>query len=228
MFSKYDKLTLECDGFSQVVSYLLKKKGIAHKVFIGSCKYRGIDVPLHLWVDVGEYRIDYKLRMWTDETAPHGVFLIKGCPVSYRGEETNMDVPDFIFKILTARSFVDMATATAKKSKWNQEKVEKKLLTALKELGKGNNQIAESLKKKRIKGDPTAADECPVAIFVAKLFKDAESLSVGEEEIDVTLDGTTYSVDTPAIVGRFIANFDTKKYSFLVADSYTGLDEEEE
>ena len=114
-----------------------------------------------------------------------------------------------------------MATATAtKKKKWTQAKFAAKLLPALKALGKGQNQVAESLRKKKIKGDPSSTEECVVAIYVARIFKDAKNIIVTDVTIDVDLDGETFRVNTPSAVGKMIANFDEEKYSFLLADGY--------
>lgn len=95
---------LECDGTVKVLHYLLKQNNIPHKVIQGEV----IDdlnedaIPLHFWIEIGEYLVDYKARMWLDNNAPNGVFKRKDFPYYiYNGDEININVSTLIFKILT-------------------------------------------------------------------------------------------------------------------------------
>lgn len=73
-----DKLPLECDGMTRVVSALLTREDIAHQVNIGRLDVTGQGViPLHWWISLADGLIcDYRARMWlgTDAAVPHGVF----------------------------------------------------------------------------------------------------------------------------------------------------------
>jgi hypothetical protein len=98
---------------------------------------------------------------------------------------------------------------------------EQKLLAALKELGKGQNQIAASLKAKKISGRYSDADNCPMTNFVKKLFPKAKYVGVDGSSIDVELTGDKnhFSVKTPKVIGQFIEAFDAsngQKYPDLL------------
>lgn len=93
-----------------------------------------------------------------------------------------------------------------------------KLLAALKELGTGKNKIAESLKVKKIRGKMGDSDECPMAVFVKKLFPKATGIQVDAASIDVSFEKEdfNFSVVTPKLIGQFIDDFDSEKYPDLV------------
>jgi hypothetical protein len=100
LVDKYDALPLECDGLTRVLAHVLTRENIDHKVFVGSFEFQGRSVPIHFWIEIGKYRIDYRLRMWLGQIAPHGVVEIENCPVAYFGKEVEMDVPEIVFQIL--------------------------------------------------------------------------------------------------------------------------------
>ncbi len=96
----YDKTRTECDGFTRVATYLLTKAGIPHAVCTGQARWREDYLPLHFWIVLGDCTmVDYRLRMWFGEEAPHGVFVDKS--VDYDGVSIEMPVDDFTFEILT-------------------------------------------------------------------------------------------------------------------------------
>jgi hypothetical protein len=72
-------------------------------------------VPIHWWIELADgTTVDYRARMWggSHPHIPHGVFLQKNFErVAYVGVEQNVQVPDKIFKILTAELAVKKATA---------------------------------------------------------------------------------------------------------------------
>ncbi|RRJ54939.1 hypothetical protein EHV15_35810 [Paenibacillus oralis] len=77
IFEMLDSLELECDGLSRVISSLLSSAGVSHRLFIGSVTTIGNKgMCPHLWIEVDDYVIDYRLRMWLghDPSIPHGVF----------------------------------------------------------------------------------------------------------------------------------------------------------
>jgi hypothetical protein len=95
---------LECDGFTRVAHYLLQQHGVHHHCFHGSCTVGETVVPTHFWIVAGKYTVDYRLRTWVGNNAPHGVFDHKLFPdVQYVGQEILMNVSAVIFEILTQR-----------------------------------------------------------------------------------------------------------------------------
>lgn len=96
LLNPYDSLShLECDGLTQIFHTVLSDENIQHTVIIGRVIHKSTErtIPLHYWIDVGELRIDYRLRMWLGETSdiPHGAFCKeseKG--VSYLGEPVDL------------------------------------------------------------------------------------------------------------------------------------------
>jgi len=98
----YVDLPLECDGLTKVISYLLEKNDIDHKVFIGNIG------TIHLWIEVEDYIIDYRARMWLGETddIPHGIFKKEEYPNAdwYNNkQEIKIEVSEILFKILTLK-----------------------------------------------------------------------------------------------------------------------------
>lgn len=72
--NEFDKLPLECDGLTKVISYYLTSENIKHWVHTGELS--GVNGTLyHQWIELSNGRyIDYRARMWQGETAPHGIF----------------------------------------------------------------------------------------------------------------------------------------------------------
>lgn len=82
VLDELDPCYLECDGLSSVISSLLSAVGISHNLFVGSAKKSGnIGISPHLWIEVDDYIIDYRLRMWLgdDPSIPHGIFKRSEC-----------------------------------------------------------------------------------------------------------------------------------------------------
>lgn len=104
-----------------------------------------------------------------------------------------------------------MATATTVKKSWEDTQTEK-LTTALKELGSGKNKICQSLEAKKILGVTSDVEECPIARYVKKVFKNAEDISVDANEISVTFAKGTISCKPPKAVSNFITDFDEGDY----------------
>ena len=98
LLDPYDYLKhLECDGLAQVFHRILTDEQIEHTVNIGKVTYKPTNriIPIHYWIDVGDVRIDYRLKMWLGETLdiPHGVFC-KGSKslVCYLGEPIDISL----------------------------------------------------------------------------------------------------------------------------------------
>lgn len=78
-----DEAALECDGCSRLVALYLDRAGVPFEIVAGSVIWvddSGLPnlLPVHYWVDAGGFTIDYRLRMWTNQSAPHGVFTDTG------------------------------------------------------------------------------------------------------------------------------------------------------
>lgn len=91
-----DIAQVECDGMSQVVSYLLRKNGIPHFVAggllvdlerlndpkVSNAENCGVT---HWWLELGHlYIVDFRARMWMGPEAQHGVFIPAGGRFEYR------------------------------------------------------------------------------------------------------------------------------------------------
>lgn len=79
LLNPYDCLNhLECDGLTQVFHRVLSDENIQHTIYMGQVIHKLCNrtIPLHFWIDIGDLRVDYRLRMWLGETSdvPHGVF----------------------------------------------------------------------------------------------------------------------------------------------------------
>ncbi len=96
LLNPYDSLNhLECDGLTQVLHRILSDENIQHTVNIGEVIHKPTNytIPIHYWINVGDLRIDYRLRMWLGETldVPHGVFYQDSEKnVSYLGEPVDL------------------------------------------------------------------------------------------------------------------------------------------
>lgn len=100
---RYDDLPLECDGLSRVLSKVLSRNRIEHRLMIGTVTFNGKNFPVHFWIELPDGRVvDYRLRMWFGDKAPHGVFRATES-LQYEGEASAEVVSDLMFDILTSR-----------------------------------------------------------------------------------------------------------------------------
>jgi len=106
LISKYDKLPLECDGLTRVISYVLTQNNIQHKTCIGSISDKNGNGIIHYWIKLqnGNY-IDYRAKMWLDNSLniPNGIFNPKDySDVIYKcNKEVHLNANNTIFQILT-------------------------------------------------------------------------------------------------------------------------------
>lgn len=93
-----DALPVECDGATRIVHVLLKDAGVPHEVYWGAVElWEGDSIPLHWWVKVGMFIIDYRARMWLpdNDDVPHGVFDPTEHPeVEYQGSLVSFTAAD--------------------------------------------------------------------------------------------------------------------------------------
>jgi hypothetical protein len=99
---KYDGYPLECDGFTRVAAFLLRMNDVLHKTCIGEVQLGDKSFRPHFWIelDSGEV-VDYRLRMWFGDEAPHGVFVPEDEGVEYEGLEVEIGATQVMFETLT-------------------------------------------------------------------------------------------------------------------------------
>lgn len=76
--TQIDRLPLECDGLTRVISTLMSRDGIEHAIHIGSLSIDEVGtIPLHWWISLADGSVcDFRARMWlgASDAVPHGVF----------------------------------------------------------------------------------------------------------------------------------------------------------
>ena len=117
-----------------------------------------------------------------------------------------------------------MATMVVKSSKCTQRK--ESLTAALKSLGVNKNKVAAYLLSKKLQGDKSESESCPVANFLYKKFPKATSVDVDSESIEVQWRDCDVSVKPPKAVANFIEDFDSGKFPDLDANNQTDETEE--
>jgi hypothetical protein len=98
-----DAAPVECDGMTRLACTVLSKEGIAHRVLVGSLTFGDQTVVPHFWIEVGEYLIDYRARMWLGQSdaVPHGVCEKHALCTRYSGEQIDMQpLSEELFSIL--------------------------------------------------------------------------------------------------------------------------------
>jgi hypothetical protein len=104
--ASFDKLPLECDGMTRVMSFVLREVGVAHVAKVGRLLLDAVSVaPVHYWIELEDgVLIDYRARLWAAalEHVPHGIFRLENFPrIAYVGEVVDLPVPRFVFEVLT-------------------------------------------------------------------------------------------------------------------------------
>lgn len=104
LLNHLDKSPVECDGMSSLVATVLSKNNIDYKGMCGQIIPKGAGTPIpHVWIEVGEWVIDFRARMWlgTDSSIPHGVFKKKDHKDLYTGSAVMIaPLHDTLFQIL--------------------------------------------------------------------------------------------------------------------------------
>ena len=76
--SRADALPLECDGLTRVLSTLMQRDGVEHRVCVGELDVENVGtIPYHWWIALPDgTHCDFRARMWLGESpgVPHGVF----------------------------------------------------------------------------------------------------------------------------------------------------------
>lgn len=99
-----DHAAVECDGMARLVCTVLAEHGIEHTAFVGELRLNERVVRPHYWIEVGEFLIDYRARMWLGEggEVPHGVCLKSELSAQYQGESCDIaPMPPALFRFLS-------------------------------------------------------------------------------------------------------------------------------
>lgn len=139
LLNPYDKLDLECDGFTRIADYLLTSHDVPHTVKGGTIIHvpTGRGFSPHFWIETimeGQtITVDYRARMWLPDIpeidVPHGVFNANDFPaVRYRGQHVSDWQP-------TDKTMFDLLVATARTTK----EVYEELLAKSQEKPDGNH-----------------------------------------------------------------------------------------
>ena len=116
IYALLDSLPLECDGMTRVVSTLLQKEGIGHRVNVGALRIATLgDIAHHWWISFPDGRIcDFRARMWLGMNAliPHGIFTPTPQSASWYVSQHNVPMSEVllspvIFEVLTGHSVVE-------------------------------------------------------------------------------------------------------------------------
>lgn len=99
-----DALALECDGMTRVISALLTRDAISHRVCVGRLEIDGVGIiALHWWVELGSGVVcDWRARQWlgSSHLVPHGVFVVKP-GVRYAAKDRFvLEVESLVFEVL--------------------------------------------------------------------------------------------------------------------------------
>ncbi|WP_137887683.1 hypothetical protein [Pseudomonas sp. 2FE] len=107
-----DAAPVECDGMARLIATVLRHERIPFRVMVGSLAADGQGIAPHVWIEVGQWRIDYRARMWLRglSDVPHGVFpLESGESTRYNGMEAEIEpLEPWMFKVLTMPQIAEM------------------------------------------------------------------------------------------------------------------------
>lgn len=92
---------LGTDSFARVALDLLRQAGFDPAAMEGTANWNGRSVPGHLWLEVGPFVVDYRLRRSLGPDAPHGVFRV--CDrqgLSYDGVRVALEVGAVMTRVI--------------------------------------------------------------------------------------------------------------------------------
>lgn len=99
----FDKLDLECDGMTRVLSTTLAHQGVDHEVIYGRISNtEGVGV-VHYWIQfLDQVILDLRARMWLGNQAPHGLFLPEQTSIRYNaiGVSEDFTLPSFVYQVM--------------------------------------------------------------------------------------------------------------------------------
>lgn len=103
-------LPLECDGLTRVISMLMQREGLAHRVCIGALAIPGVGrIPYHWWIVMPDGQTcDFRARMWLGNApqVPHGLCspALHIYTAESEVEPVSIALPPAIFTILAGKS----------------------------------------------------------------------------------------------------------------------------
>lgn len=95
--------------------------------------------------------------------------------------------------------------------------IKKSIRTALAALGTTPNQIAASLKRRKIKGMPGHVEKCVLAQYVGKKCPNVAGLRTNGSHVWFRYEDINYAVPIAKRFAKFVDAFDTKTYPDLIA-----------
>lgn len=106
-----DSAPLECDGMTRVISTLMQRDDVAHRVLVGRLEVEGCGViPTHWWIELLDGRTcDLRARMWLGGSGlvPHGLFVASAGQRYFAREElvpSSIRLPGFVFELLAGHA----------------------------------------------------------------------------------------------------------------------------
>jgi hypothetical protein len=101
----------ECDGMPRVLSTLMQRDRLEHRVFVGRLDVEDCGaIPTHWWIELPDGRIcDLRARMWLGGSAiaPHGLFFAGGGQRHSAREQlapSSICLPHVVFELLAGQA----------------------------------------------------------------------------------------------------------------------------
>lgn len=92
---------LGTDGFVRVAMHLLRQAGFSPTAYQGTARWKGRHLPCHLWLEVGPFVVDYRLRRHLGPDAPHGVFrVVDREGLAYSGKVVRLEAGDTMLRVI--------------------------------------------------------------------------------------------------------------------------------
>lgn len=104
-----DRLPLECDGMTRIISALLFREGIVRRACYGSMSLPKVgSIGLHYWIQFPNAVVcDFRARMWLGPEAPHGLFQPESDTWYEVHGEIEQPLPPLVFMILAGVAIED-------------------------------------------------------------------------------------------------------------------------
>ena len=130
MLPAFDALPLECDGLTRVISTLMQRDDVDHRVHVGSVKIEGVGtIPYHWWIVLPDGCIcDLRTRMWLghDERVPHGLFVPQThhhYQAQSEAKPASVRLAPSLFHVLTFRPLDGFPTLVSTPSPFSESRV---------------------------------------------------------------------------------------------------------
>lgn len=101
----YLDLPLDTHNMTKVISHLLARENISHRVYFGEVKMKDEQESVsHAWIRLGTGEIvDFRSRRCFPgrDDVPYGVFSSESSPICYEGIDVDLSVSKTLFDALT-------------------------------------------------------------------------------------------------------------------------------